>query len=156
MAEPHVQVGVWGSISADTMGAQPAHAARGTSHQASAGGAWPEPHGRYPPPAPAVAPKEMVRSITVCVVALALLIGCNQTPSPTLVTVPNLIGTSVPQAEAELKGTGLRSDATMEGPCPACPGIFSPPVPAVSEEKPSPGTNVAQGTVVVLGYPCEC
>jgi hypothetical protein len=96
----------------------------------------------------------MVRYIIVCVVALSLLIGCSQTPSPTLVTVPNVISRPVPQAEAELKAAGLRSAATIEGPCPACPAIFSPSIPAVHDEKPAPGSNVARGTVVVLGYFC--
>jgi beta-lactam-binding protein with PASTA domain len=102
----------------------------------------------------------MLRPISSCfVIALCLLTACSQTPPPpTLITVPNVVGQPVPQAEAELQAAGLGSDSRVEGPCPACPPLrpVPPPTPTVLRQALAAGSHVAKGTVVVLTYRCVC
>ena len=122
-------------------------------------GRWPEgPEGQVlPARRPDRFSNEMLRTISACFVALSLLAACSQPPPQALVTVPDLIGKPLPQAEAELQAAGLRSDAKVGDPRLACSPIIAPsPTPAVSDQKPAPGSKVAKGTVVVLGYPYQC
>jgi hypothetical protein len=97
------------------------------------------------------------RAIAACFVALCLFSACSQTPPPpALVTVPNVAGELVPQAEAALQAAGLRSESRVEGPCPGCPIVNAPPTPTVLIQTPAAGSHVAKGTVVVLTHRCVC
>ena len=111
-------------------------------------GRWPEgPEGQVlPARRPDRFSNEMLRTISACFVALSLLAACSQTPPPALVTVPDLIGKPLPQAEAELQAAGLRSDAKVGDPRLACSPIIAPsPTPAVSDQKPAPGRKSRKG-----------
>ena len=107
---------------------------------------------------PATSPHRMLRAISACFVALCLLAACSQAPPPpTLITVPNVVGEPLPQAEATLQAAGLGSESRVEGPCPACPApVNAPPTPTVLKQTPAAGSHAAKGTVVVLTHYCQC
>ena len=107
---------------------------------------------------PATSPHRMLRAISACFVALCLLAACSQAPPPpTLITVPNVVGEPLPQAEATLQAAGLGSESRVEGPCPGCPPAINPsPTPTVLRQTPAAGSHAAKGTVVVLTHECQC
>jgi hypothetical protein len=113
---------------------------------------------RYPRARSFVAPDEMPRVISACfVIALCLLTACTPAPPQPLITVPNVVGAPVPQAETELESLGLQSEIRVGPPSLACSILRpSPRTPTVLAQTPAPGNKVGTGTVIVLTRLYEC
>ena len=106
----------------------------------------------------------MIRGLATCLTALSLVAACTESPPPAprqlLVSVPNVVGTSLGQAESQLKSAGLDAANDLEEPCPGCPPQQAeranqfPLTQLVQDQQPTAGIRVKQGTIVHLHACC--